>query len=208
MKKQLASFRDFLATGKLGPVSSGMKLIEVAETLGSPDGWNIDDGDLVPLYWFFGPLEISFDSIAPYQMNWFQIEGAAQLRGKSESLTEQLKLSLDGFSGATKPSEFLAAGLWDTGRTTVYYAAVGDDILLNICAGCIQIHFQVASAFIGDRKAVEYLNESTLSQLVRAIDSQTKVDSIYSYPQTAREEMPGAFNWRSLTGQDYLNLLR
>ncbi|CAN7532962.1 hypothetical protein [Mesorhizobium caraganae] len=78
MKKQLASFRDFLVTGNLGPVTPGMTLIEVAETLGSPDGWNIDEGDLVPAYWFFGPLEISFDSIAPYQMNWFQIEGATQ----------------------------------------------------------------------------------------------------------------------------------
>ncbi|CAN7533047.1 hypothetical protein [Mesorhizobium caraganae] len=117
-------------------------------------------------------------------------------------------MSLDGFSGETKPSEFLAAGLWDTRQTTVYYAGLSDDILLNICAGCIQIHFQVATAFIGDREAIEYLNESTLSQLVPAIDSRTKVDSIYSYPHAAKEEMLGAFNWRSLTGQDHLNLLR
>jgi hypothetical protein len=84
MKKQLASFRDFLATGTLGALSPGMKLIDVAELLGPPDGWNIDEPDPVPLYWFFGKLEISFESVAPYQMNWFQIEGAAHLKGKLE----------------------------------------------------------------------------------------------------------------------------
>ncbi|MCV3209530.1 hypothetical protein OHD62_16945 [Mesorhizobium sp. YC-39] len=142
MKKQLLSFRDFLKTGKLGPVSPDMKLIEIAGALGSPEGWNIDEDAPIPLYWFFGKLEISFDSIAPYQMNWFQIEGAAQLRGKFESLTEQFKLSLDGFGGETKPSEFLAADLWDSKQATVYYAALSDDILLNICAGRVQLHFR------------------------------------------------------------------
>lgn len=57
MKKQLASFRDFLATGVLGPVSPDMRLIEMAQALGSPDGWNISDGDPIPVYWFFGNLE-------------------------------------------------------------------------------------------------------------------------------------------------------
>lgn len=31
MKKQLASFPDFLATGVLGPVSPDMRLIEIAQ---------------------------------------------------------------------------------------------------------------------------------------------------------------------------------
>jgi hypothetical protein len=75
------------------------------------------------------------------------------------------------------------------------------------CAGCIQIHFQVDTTFIRDRKAVDYLDASTAPLLVRDVDSRTKVDSIYSYPQAATEEMPGAFNWRSLSGQDYLDLL-
>ncbi|CDX21524.1 conserved hypothetical protein [Mesorhizobium sp. SOD10] len=157
MKKQLASFRDLLATGNLGPVTPDMTLKDIATALGPPDGWNVDHDHPVPVYWFFGKLEISFDSAAPYQMNWFQIEGATQLRGKSATLTERLRLSLDGFSGETKPSEFLSAGLWDSRQATVYYAALSDDILLNICTGCIQIHFQVDTAFIDDREAIEYL---------------------------------------------------
>lgn len=185
-----------------------MKLVEIAEALGSPDGWNVGEDAPVPLYWFFGNLEISFDNIAPYQINWFQIEGAAQLKGKFETLTKALKLSLDRFDGETKPSELLAAGLWDLEQATVYYAALSDDILLNICAGCVQVHFQVDTRFIGDREAVDYLNASTVSLLVRDVDSRTKVDSIYSYSRPATEEIPGAFNWRSLSGQDYLDLLR
>ncbi|RAZ88735.1 hypothetical protein DPM33_22395 [Mesorhizobium hawassense] len=131
MKKQLVSFRDFLATGVLGPVSLDMRLIEVAQALGSPDGWNIDEGDPIPVYWFFGKLEISFDSTAPHSMHWFQIEEASQLEGEFEPLTKQLKMSLDGFSGATRPSEFLAASLWDPTQASVYYAALSDDILLK-----------------------------------------------------------------------------
>ncbi|TIU30477.1 MAG: hypothetical protein E5W27_01040 [Mesorhizobium sp.] len=184
-----------------------MTLIEVASVLGSPDGWNIDEGDRVPLYWFFGKLEISFDSTAPYQVNWFQIEGATQLKGNFEPLTEQLKLALEGFTGESRPSQFLSAGLWDSKLTSVYYAGLSDDILLNVCVGRIQIHFQVDASFIGDRQAIEYLDKATLSRFVRDIDSRTKVDSIYSYPQTATEEVPGPLNWRSLTGQDYLDLL-
>ncbi|RTL91251.1 MAG: hypothetical protein EKK31_35345 [Hyphomicrobiales bacterium] len=208
MKKHLASFRDFLATGTLGALSPGMKLIDVAELLGPPDGWNVDEAAPVPLYWFFGKLEISFESVAPYQINWFQIEGAAHLKGKLEPLTDQLKLSLDGFSGKTKPSEFLSAGFWDPNSTTVYYAGLSDDILLNICAGRTQIHFQVDTSFIGDGEVIKYLEQSKPARLVRDIDSRTRVDSIYSYPQPATEEVPGVFNWRSITGRDYLDILR
>ncbi|MEI9403983.1 hypothetical protein [Mesorhizobium argentiipisi] len=208
MKKQVASFRDFLTTGALGPVSPDMRLIEVAQALGSPDGWNINEGDPIPVYWFFGKLEVSFDSIAPYSMNWFQIEGASQLEGEFEPLTRQLKVSLDGFSGATRPSEFLAAGLWDSAQASVYYAALSDDILLNICAAGIQIHFQVDTSFIGDRDATKYLSKSTVLQLVRDIDPRTKVDSIYSCPRKATEELPGVFNWHLVTGRDYLALVR
>ncbi|RWA76808.1 hypothetical protein [Mesorhizobium sp.] len=75
MKKQLASFRDFLASRNLGPAAPDMTLKDIAATLGPPDGWNVDDDHPVPVYWFFGKLEISFDSAAPYQMTWFRSKG-------------------------------------------------------------------------------------------------------------------------------------
>ncbi|WP_141247060.1 hypothetical protein [Mesorhizobium sp. WSM3866] len=196
-----------MATGTLGPLSPEMKLIDVAKVLGTPDDWDVDDDGDVPLYWCFGKVEISFDIAAPYRMNWFQVEGAAQLKGKFEPVTERLKLSLDRFSGKTKPSEFLSAGLWDLQRTKVHYAALSDSVLLNICAGCIKVHFQVDTSFIGDGDPVRHLEEAKLGRLLRDIDPRTKVDSIYSYPQPAAEEVPGVLNWRALSGRDYLDIL-
>jgi hypothetical protein len=208
MTKQLLSFRDFLRTGTLGPVSPSLKMIDIASVLGPPDGWITEHAETIPVYWTFGQLEISFAEEAPHQMNWFQIEEAGYLEGDFEILTDRLVLSLDGFRGDTKPSEFLAAGLWTPEEAAVFYAAVSDDILLNICAGPIQIHFRVDTDFIEDGDAKKYLASSTVSQLVSDIDSRATLDSIYSYSQPAFEEIPGAFNWNLLSGRDYLMVAR
>ncbi|WP_027057010.1 hypothetical protein [Mesorhizobium loti] len=199
MKKQLVSFRDFLKTGSLGPISPDMTMAEIVEVLGMPEHADPD-------YWTFGKLEISFDVEPPSQMNWFQIEEAGYLKGELEVITDRLALSLDGFSGKTKPSQFLDASLWAPDQVKIFYAASGDDILLNICAGSIQIHFRVDTDFIGDQDAERYLNSSAISQLVAEIDSHAVLDSIYSYPYPKAEEVPGAFNWTPLSGTDYLNL--
>lgn len=199
MKKQLLSFRDFLKTGKLGAVSPDMTMAEIVEVLGMPE--HADPG-----YWTFGKLEISFDVEAPHLMNWFQIEQAGYLKGNLEALTDRLALSLDGFSGKTKPSEFLVAGLWATDQAKVFYAASGDDILLNICAGRIQMHFRVDTEFIGDQDAEAYLSSSSTSQLIAEIDPRTVLDSIYAYPSPKAEEVPGALNWKLLSGGHYLAL--
>src|SRR5688500_6088670 len=121
MKKQLISFRDFLKTGVFGPISPGMKMIEVARELGAPDGWTTEHAETIPLYWTFGKLEISFDEDSPHLMSWFQIEEAGYLEGDFDVVTSHLVLSLDGFSGTTKPSEFLSADLWPPENVTVAY---------------------------------------------------------------------------------------
>ena len=208
MKKQLLSFRDFLKTGCLGPVFPSLKMIDIAGVLGPPDDWITKHAETIPVYWIFGKLEISFDDEAPHRMNWFQIEEAGYLEGDFEVLTDRLVLSLDGFSGGMKPTEFLAAGLWAPEDATVFYAAASDDILLNICAGPIQIHFRVDTDFIEDGDAQKYLANFTVSQLVSDIDSRATLDSIYSYAESASEEIPGAFNWKLLSGRDYLTLAR
>ncbi|TSE12985.1 hypothetical protein C1D09_006195 [Mesorhizobium intechi] len=208
MTKQLLSFRDFLRTGTFGPVSPLLTMIEVASLLGPPDGWITEHAETIPVYWIFGKLEISFSEEAPHRMNWFQIEEAGYLDGDFEILTDRLVLTLDGFSGHTGPSEFLAAGLWAPEKAAVFYAALSDDILLNICAGPIQIHFRVDTGFIEDGDAQKYLASSSLSQLISDIDSRATLDSIYSYSQPAFEEIPGAFNWNLLSGRDYLTLTR
>ncbi|RWE40467.1 MAG: hypothetical protein EOS78_08660 [Mesorhizobium sp.] len=199
MKKQLLSFRDFLKTGRLGGVSPNMTMAEIVDVLGMPEHPD-------PYYWTFGKLEISFAGEAPRQMNWFQIEEAGYLEGELETLTDRFSLSLDGFSGKTKPSEFLGAGLWAAGQAKVFYAACGDDIMLNICAGLIQMHFDVDTDFIGDQDAEAYLSASSPSQSIAEIESRAVLDSIYSYPNPKAEEVPGAFNWKRLSASHYLVL--
>ncbi|MCZ8545502.1 hypothetical protein OOJ09_15030 [Mesorhizobium qingshengii] len=193
------SFRDFLKTGKLGAISPDMTMTEIVTVLGTPEHADPD-------YWTFGKLEISFDVEAPRQMNWFQIEEAGYLKGDLEVLTNRLALSLDGFSGKTKPSQFLDAGLWAPNQVKIFYAASGDDILLNICAGPVQIHFRVDANLKDGQDAETYLSNVPMSQLIMKIDSQAVLDSIYSYPHPKTEEVPGAFNWKLLSGSHYLIL--
>lgn len=204
MKKQIVSFRDFLRTGNIGPVSPTMKMIEIAKLLGAPDDWMTHDNDHAPLYWCYGNLEISFDKTPQHKMHWFQIENAGYLEGDYELIADSLVLSLDGFSGQTKPSEFLGSGLWSPDAVKVFYAAVSDDILLNICAGSIQIFYRVDTDFIEDKDATRYLETTEIKQLIGDIDGRTEIDSIYSYPHIATEKLAGAFNWKSCNAGDYL----
>jgi hypothetical protein len=208
MKKQLVSFRDFLKTGTLGPVSPGMKMIEIAKELGAPDGWLTEYAEMVPDYWFYGTLEVSFDKDPPYELDWFQIEHVHAIRGKTERITDQFSLSMDGFNSRTKPSEFLAAGLWTPEEAMVFYTASRDDIELNICVGSIQIYFRVDTDFIEDRDAEKYLKGVTVSQLTCDIDHRTEIDSIYSYSHPAIEQITNAIDWRPIGGRDYLNFAR
>jgi hypothetical protein len=209
MKKQLVSFRDFLKTGVIGPVSPGMKLIEVAKELGAPDGWITEHAETIPPYWTFGKLEISFDEVPPYLMNWFQIEEAGYLEGDFDVLTDRLVLSLDGFNGTTRPSEFLSAGLWPPESAIVSYHGLSDDIALAISAGPIQLFFRVHTDFIADRDAAAHLDRTALPQLIKTIDEQVDMlDSIYSYPYRSIEFIDAQrdiYGWKSLSGSEYLS---
>ena len=200
MKKQLVSFRDFLKTGRLGAVSPDMTMAEIVDVIGMPEHADPD-------YWTFGKLEISFDVEPPHRMNWFQIEQANHLKGDLEALTDRFALSLDGFTGKTKPSEFLGAGLWTPDQAKVFYAASGHAIGMNICAGLIQMHFHVATDLIANQDAEAYLSASSPSQSMAKIDSRAVLNSIYSYPHPKTEKVPGAFNWKLLSGSQYLALV-
>ncbi|MBZ9794199.1 hypothetical protein [Mesorhizobium sp. ES1-4] len=200
MKKQLLSFRDLLKTGRLGSISPGITRAEIAELLGTPEHADPD-------YWTFGKLEFSFDREPPHQMNWFQIEHASYLKGKLEAVTDRVSLSLDGFSGKTKPSQILAANLWPPVEAMLFYTASTGDIDLNICAGPLQIHFRIDTDFIEDRDTEKYLNSVSVCQLISDIDHRTKIDSIYSYPHPAVDQITGAIDWNPIGGQEYLNSL-
>ncbi|MES0156643.1 hypothetical protein NKJ81_24030 [Mesorhizobium sp. M0018] len=208
MKKQLVSLRDFFMTGTLGPVIPGMKMIEIAEAFGAPDDWITKYAETIPVYWIYGQLEASFDNEPPHDLNWFQIEHVHAIRSKTERITDQFALSMDGFDSRTKPSEFLNAGLWTPEEAMVFYIASRNDIDLNICAGPIQIYFRVDTDFIEDRDAEKYLNGVTVSQLISDIDHRTEIDSVYSYSHPAIEQITKAIDWKSISGRNYLNFAR
>lgn len=207
MKKQLVSFREFLKTGTLGPISTNMRMVEVAATLGVPDYWITDSAVAVPVYWGFGKLEICFAEDSPHRVNWFQIEHAGYLEGEFEIITAELALALDGLNGSTKPSEFLSAGIWEPEATAVYYAILSGDIMLNICAHNVQIHFQVKIDPQIQTKSEEIDIQKYIYSIIEKIDSNTSIDSIYSYRMDAKNEISPALDWNAMSGRDYLDHL-
>lgn len=201
---QIVSFREFLSTGKLGPISTEMTLKDVAKILEGPDGFVHADTD-VPTYWCYGKLEISFAEEPPYTMNWFQIEDAGYLKGDFDKITENLIVTLDGLGGDTPPSQFLRAGLWANDEVKVFIGAVSDDIVFTICAGTVSIHFRIDSSFIADGDAVHYVENNDISQIVKDIDSRTELDSIYSHASHELAIPFGDFaKLRLLNGSEYL----
>ncbi|MDI6027499.1 hypothetical protein QBK99_14975 [Corticibacterium sp. UT-5YL-CI-8] len=182
MPNVLASFRQFLKTGCLGPLSTDMTLMDVARILRGPDDFVLSSDRVVPLYWCYNKLEISFAQDAPHRMEWFQIEHADDLEGDFEVIVDDmLAMTLDGFDAATKPSEFLIRDVWVPTDTIVTWRAMNDDILLSIKSGSVQIYFRVDTDFLQDGDAGNYLSSNTLENVVRTVDCRTKLDSIYSY---------------------------
>lgn len=209
--KRIVSFRDFLRTGTLGPISPGMRMIDVAKELGPPKGWITEHADTIPLYWIFGKLEILFDGDSHCPIDWYQIEDAGYLEGGFEIFTERLVLSLDGLTGVTKPSEFLQSDLWNSEEPIVSYYGLHDDIMLSICAGRVALYFQVTTDFLVDGDAAGYLAQTDLAQTIKMIDDKTcQLDSIYSHRIKAikqLEDTRAILGWKSLTGTEYLAAL-
>ncbi|MER9082886.1 hypothetical protein [Mesorhizobium sp. M0895] len=209
MKKQLVSFRDFLKTGTLGPVYPGMKMIEIAKVLGAPDDWLTEYAEAVPEYWFYGTLEASFDKDPPHELDWFQIEHVHAIRGKTERITDQFVLSMEGLNGRTKPSEFLEAGLWAPDEVKIFYAKFSDwEFTLDLCAGPVHIFFRVDIDFIENGEIERYLSKTSVAQIISDIDRRTVVDSIYSYRHPSSEQRRIELDWKVLTGNEHLALVR
>ncbi len=69
--RQIASFLEFLRTGRLGSLSTDYTPAQVARLLGVPGGYIVQDDDTWPTYWGYGDnVEISFlDECG--NMGWF-----------------------------------------------------------------------------------------------------------------------------------------
>ena len=105
--RQIASFLEFLRTGRLGPLSTDCTPAQVARLLGVPGGYIVHDYRNWPTYWCYGDhVEISFLDERG-KMDWFQIDRASSLEGEFFLVSENLAVTLDGFSGEMRPSSFL-----------------------------------------------------------------------------------------------------
>ena len=109
---RLVSLRDFLATGSIGDLRPGLTMNEVARLLGPPATWMVEE-EGIPLYWTYSSdaprLEISFERKASLKCEWFQIEFAGYLEGDVARLTRDVFMTLDGLSGRSTISDFIAA---------------------------------------------------------------------------------------------------
>ncbi len=194
---QLVSFREFILTGQLGPLHTAMRPADVADALGTPECWILNDGVNWPEYWKYGNhLEISFDSFTG-NMWFFQIERAASLEGDYFRLNDARNWSetaygveLDGFHGHSKPSDFLKIAA---------AAGITSQVLLSI-----EQHNSDMSIVIGSSVAIIYsaadcegwpsiaqrahkmvsargLSISDTAQLLMTVDDMMQLDSIYAH---------------------------
>ena len=206
MTKRIISMREFLRTGVFGPITTDLTLMDVAKTLGAPTHFVTWCAENIPTYWCYGKLELRFAEDAPHPMEWFQIEHAGELEGEFEVISPDFILSLEGVSGETKPSALLRAALWEPSSTIVNIGALADDVMLNICAGLVNIIFRVDSTFVPEGDALRYISESTVDEIIREIDERTEIDSIYSFPSAEEARESGArAHKHSVSGAKYLD---
>jgi len=124
--RHLCSFKQFLATGRLGPISTDLDMRQVADRLGTPQDWLFSRYDEPP-YWIYSEidndrpkLEISFSLDTPHPVEWFQIEDANYICEDFHLFGQSLAMTSDGLSGASTPSEYLRSGALDAEKTTIY----------------------------------------------------------------------------------------
>lgn len=194
---QLVSFREFIVTGRLGPLHTSMRPAEVADALGTPACWILNEGVNWPEYWEYGNhLEISFDS-STGNMWFFQIERAKSLKGDFFRLNDARNWTetaygvvLDGFHGYSKPSDFLkisvAAGLATEIHLSIeqfnndMWISIGTSIVIIYSAvGCE--HWPSIAQRARQMVSARGLSIRDTAQLLMAVDDMMQLDSIYAH---------------------------
>lgn len=120
--RHIASLRHFLATGRLGPLSAGMTLAQVAQALGPPQAFGEPGSDdLLPLRWCYqgdwSHLEIDFRPASPHRIDRFRVEPS--LRGDFCLFGPDLLMTTDGIKAGLTPSVFLRSGAFDAAAPIV-----------------------------------------------------------------------------------------
>jgi hypothetical protein len=186
--RHVASFRQFLSTGRLGPISTDLNLRQVADLLGTPQDWifNYD----APFYWIYSEidndrpkLEIAFSADAPHPVEWFQIEDANDICDTFHLFGQSLTMTTDGLSGASTPAEYLRSGAFDVDNTTLY---LDEYFELAIVTDRIVVYFYridgAGDDMNGDEKRVIFGGFGKRLEFSKH-DSVYRIDSIASHPE-------------------------
>lgn len=176
------SLANFLRTGRLGPLHCGLTPAQVAELLGVPDAWIVNDPATFPAYWCYGSLEISFHSRhSPFGMEFFQIEHAHTLKGRHEPFGKNMRMRLDGLNGRSRPSAFLRS-MGPSGATVEFEMPPSGWFDFHIRRGGMVL------AFAGeiDEAVAECWGELPERRRIRLLDRHAKIVSIYAHAPSAQ----------------------
>lgn len=198
--QHIASLREFLHTGALGPLNVNMTLLDVAALLGPPTDWIVDKPHCsVPFYWSYGPLEIEFHHNPPYAINWFQIEHPEAIARPRDELADRLLLSMDRIDISAPPSRMLRhfSGVRDV---VVGTPKDHDWSTLEIYAGSICLIYLIADEAIP-------AGEISPDEWLRHFDENCRIDSIYSFRETAFERQSPKESYRNMSAERYLAIV-
>ena len=145
--RHIASFRHFLSTGVLGPLSLGMDLASVARMIGPPQAFGaLGSDDPLPLCWRYenegSLLEIDFLRTPPHSVERLRLDPS--LRGEFCLFGPNLLMTTDGIVGGAPPSAFLRGGAVDAAAAMVHLTETLD---VTIVFQHVRIRFEGGEDF-------------------------------------------------------------
>jgi hypothetical protein len=209
--RYLASLRNFLATGRLGPLSAEMTLAQVAEALGPPQAFGaLGIDDLLPLRWCYARdgslLEIDFQPAPPHQVDRLRLEPA--LRGDFCLFGPNLLMTTDGISGDSAPSVFLQCGAFDGDATIV---ELSETFEVTVVCAHISLHFGGGAEDFAETldPAVKAAILANFGQGLdfREIDALLELGDICSRPGTQRAGRDDVQSRATCSKHDYLAMV-
>lgn len=204
---KIASFLDFLRSGSMGKLSANSTPAQVAQHLGVPGGHLLQAEDTWPLYWCYGDhIEIAFRPDSNGKMTFFQIERAQWLKGDFFAVGDNMVVTLDGFRGDMRPSEFLTYALSHNiacSVTPYFYKYGGDTCYMDLW---ISFASGVSLTWNSDSQYQKVLNKvvsttatdkkpNALSWILTRLDPHCEsINSIYCHPVDPHKQNSQTFD--------------
>ncbi|MBP1859840.1 hypothetical protein [Rhizobium herbae] len=204
-ERQTASLRSFLQTGELGPINFAMTLLDVAALLGPPEWWITDSDDVVPLYWGYSGLELSFSEDSPHKLRCIKLGTGFKPDGKYSTLGRLLRLSNDGLRDDMRMSEFLKLFPAGAEGTQVGVCGANWSPVMDICTPNVRVIYDLSTR---DEELLEDAASDGKSpiELIAMKDALSRRTGIYSIADPLEDRIP-AENWRDFSVNEYLALV-